>query len=75
MQVTPAVLRDDFSDPQLAGGLQTMLAKIKTGEFQKIGKNNKELQAQLERRAKLEETRKELRARLDDVETELKKIK
>jgi len=69
--LTPALLDREFADPQLAAGLKSMLAKLKTGEFVKSGGPLTDQQALLTQREDLRKQRDELRQKLEQLDREL----
>lgn len=69
--LTPAVLASKYSDPQLAAAVQTLTARLATGEFDKPGKSEAELQAYVARREDLRKKREEVARSLQELDREL----
>ncbi|MBI1369279.1 MAG: PDZ domain-containing protein [Planctomycetes bacterium] len=73
-KVTPDWLRDKRSDKQLAAALETMVAKVTTGEFKKVGLANATLLAHVSEKANLEKRRDLLQENLDAVNKKLVEV-
>jgi carboxyl-terminal processing protease len=59
-RMTPQLLEEKHADPQLAGALRTMVAKLTGGEFIKVGKSAAYLQEQMEKLETLRQRREAL---------------
>jgi carboxyl-terminal processing protease len=72
-QFTPQRIADDFADPQLAAALQTMITRITTGSFAKVGKGKEALAADLANihREEIQKRRDALLKNLEQVNKEL----
>jgi carboxyl-terminal processing protease len=68
---TPKSIEEERSDPQLAAALQTMIARITTGAFKKVGKSQADLVADLARRDEIEKRRAALLTDLEQLNKEL----
>lgn len=73
-QVTPESLQKDFGDPQLAAALKTLLARLTTGQYVKVGQENAALVAQMLLREEAEKRREALLKSLEKVNKELKDL-
>lgn len=74
-QVTVKWLNDDMKDPQLAAALDTMIAKVKDGDWKKVGKSGADDLARLGRLETLERQREFLTESLDKVEQEITRLR
>lgn len=72
--LTPERVEGDYADPQLAAALKTMVAKLITGEFIKVGQTNAAQAAQLHRRDEIRQRRESLLKDLEKVEKELQEV-
>jgi carboxyl-terminal processing protease len=70
-KVTPKSIAEDYSDPQLAGALKAMIAKLQTGEFVKVGKSNATLLAHLARREEIQRRKEALEKNLEQLNKDL----
>ncbi|MBI1372798.1 MAG: PDZ domain-containing protein [Phycisphaera sp.] len=57
-RITPEWLKDKQADLQLSAALESMLAKVSTGDFKKVGASNATLMAYVTERDMLEQQRK-----------------
>jgi carboxyl-terminal processing protease len=73
-KVSPATIEQDYADPQLAGALKSMTAKLTAGAFIKIGKSHADLLADVTRRDDLQKRRQALLKDLDKVNKELTEL-
>jgi carboxyl-terminal processing protease len=74
VKITPQTLAEEFADPQLAGALKTIQARLKGGEFVKVGKPNAALLARLARREVIEKRREALIKNLEEANKELAEL-
>jgi carboxyl-terminal processing protease len=72
--ITLQALTEGYADPQLAGALKTMAAKLSTGEFTKIGKDNTALLEHVARREAFLKQREVLRKSLEKIDQDLKDL-
>ena len=63
-QLTPKILEEQYSDPQLAAAQRTLLAKLTSGEFLKVGQAN----PKYDNPARLETLRQQREALLKDLQ-------
>jgi carboxyl-terminal processing protease len=73
-KMTPEYVSSKLSDPQLAGALKAIVAKIKTGDWQKTGMANAALIAHVTEQSELEKRREALQESLDKVNQKLKEL-
>jgi len=66
-EVTPQWLREKRGDPQLAGALKTILAKVNTGAWKKVGKSNATLLAFLTEKTNLERRRELMTESIEEI--------
>lgn len=72
---TPADLRQEWKDDQLAAALETLTAKITTGEFSKVGQGDAQLQSHMTELASLEQNRDLLVERLHAVDEKIVELR
>ena len=72
--VTPEWIEENLSDLQLAAAMRTLLGKLATGQWPKVGESGAELLARESKRKNLVAQRDLLHDRLDKVEQELTKL-
>lgn len=72
--VTPDMLREELSDPQLAAALEAMLGKLETGEFPRVGEAQATLTSHLEERASMRQRREVLQESLSQVDESLREL-
>lgn len=70
-QVTPDLLAEKYADPQLAAGLKTMIARVRTGSFLRVGRDRAAAVADEKRIEALKRQRDELRKKLATLDKEL----
>jgi carboxyl-terminal processing protease len=70
-KLTPAVIAEDYADPQLGAALRSMLARLKDGRFEKVGKPAADLVKHFSRGEELRRRREELMKDLERVNKEL----
>ena len=73
-QVTPQWLRDKRADPQLAAGLETMLAKLNDGQWKKVGKSNATLLTFLTEKTNLEKRRELMQESIEAVSKKINEL-
>jgi carboxyl-terminal processing protease len=74
VKVTPQTLAEDFVDPQLAAALKAMQARLKGGEFIKVGKPNAVFLEQFPRREEIQKRRESLLKLLEEANKELSEL-
>ena len=52
-ELTPAIIAKQHNDPQLAAALRTLVAKVTTGEFEKVGGSSQEARSHAQRHGDL----------------------
>jgi carboxyl-terminal processing protease len=76
-KITPDLLRTKYADPQLAAAVQTLIARLTSGAFVRVGKSDSGMQAQLDqlrqRRAALLKSIEHLNEEMKHLEGEGKK--
>lgn len=70
-RITPKLLEDKFADPQLAGALRTLVARLTGGEFLKVGQTNAVLQEHLQRLEEMRQRREVLLQNLQQLERDI----
>jgi carboxyl-terminal processing protease len=70
-RITPKMLEDKFADPQLAGALRTLVARLTGGEFLKVGQTNAVLQEHLQRLEEMRQRRETLLQNLQQLERDI----
>lgn len=73
-QVTPEWLRDKRADPQLAAALQTLLAKLDTGKWEKVGKSNATLLTFLTEKTNLERRRELMQESIEAISKKINEL-
>jgi carboxyl-terminal processing protease len=68
---TPEVIEKDYADPQLAAALKAMLARVTKGEFEKVGKSDAAMRANLARIEEIQARRKAVQQQLERIDKEL----
>lgn len=69
--LTAESIEKELADPALAAAMQTLQAKVKSGEFTKTGRPVAELHVQLAQQDELRKQRDEFRKKLDQINAEL----
>jgi carboxyl-terminal processing protease len=69
--ITPQILLERHADPQLAGALKTLIARLDSGAFVKVGQSARKLADDMTRRQELENQRAELLKQLEEVNKKL----
>ncbi|MEX2672741.1 MAG: S41 family peptidase [Phycisphaeraceae bacterium] len=73
-RITPDLIEDELSDPQLAAALQAMLGKFETGEFPRVGESEATLTAHVNERSTMERRREVLSESLEQVDESLRQL-
>ncbi len=74
-QVSPQWLREELHDPQLAAGLETLLAKLSNGEWKPVGESNvQDIVMRLRRKEALEREKQLLSDRVEQIDEMLQAI-
>ena len=72
-RLTPQQIEKDFADPQLAAGLKTMLARLATGEFLKVG-GSKHDAARLQQKELVLRQKRQIQRELERLQRELAEL-
>ncbi len=73
-EITPKTLREVHFDLQLADALESMQAKLASGDYKKIGRSNATLQAHVTKKNTLEQRRTEFQKALDKINSEIEEL-
>ncbi len=71
--ITPAWIREQMSDPQLAAAQEALVGKLAKGEWPKVGQSNAQLLAHQAKRDNLVRQRDLIKERLAEIEVEIGK--
>jgi carboxyl-terminal processing protease len=74
-KVTPKSIEGEGSDPQLAAGLKTLLTKLATGEYEKVGLALTAPEIDARRFEELQKNRDSVKTELDKIDQELDRLK
>jgi carboxyl-terminal processing protease len=66
--LTPKILEENHADPQLAAALRSMIARVTTGTFAKVGKDNAVMVNHVVRLEEMRERREELLRHLTELD-------
>jgi carboxyl-terminal processing protease len=73
-QITPQWIEQELLDPQLAGALQAMIARLESGDFELVGQSNATLLAHIGERDRLEQRREIVVDALAEIDEELARL-
>jgi carboxyl-terminal processing protease len=74
-RITPKSIEEEGSDPQLAAGLKTLIAKVATGEYEKVGQALTAVDIDARQLEELQKSRDSLMKDLDKIDQELDRLK